>query len=215
MCLYICINSWPWDDCNADKTCCHGIWGISQIMMCWWCKVPFISVDYSACGQALQHSSSPFLGLMFEYVLHWVFLGDLNALWNWTTCVNVMLCFFTTHCSLRLIVRSELDVSTFATRRLHACHHARAPNGGRWNCGREMSGNFAQMPTSTLHLGIFYMPYSYDMGPTALLPLRRKVCWGLFCPKNPTASAGCEPTSLGTKGQHATSRVPKPLHQCK
>jgi len=52
--------------------------------------------------------------------------------------------FSTTHCSLlRLIVRSELDVPTFATRRLNACHHARAPSGGRWNCGREMSGNLA------------------------------------------------------------------------
>ena len=28
---------------------------------------------------------------------------------------------------LRLIVRSGLDVPTFATRRFHACHHARAP----------------------------------------------------------------------------------------
>jgi hypothetical protein len=36
-------------------------------------------------------------------------------------------------------VRSGLDVPTFATRRLHA----RAPSGGRWNCGREMSENFA------------------------------------------------------------------------
>ena len=54
------------------------------------------------------------------------------------------LCLFsTTHCSLlRFIVRSGLDVSTFVTRRLHACHHARAPSGGRWNCGREMSGKF-------------------------------------------------------------------------
>ena len=32
-----------------------------------------------------------------------------------------------------------------------------------------------------------------------------------FRPKNPTASAGCEPANLGTKGQHATSRPPKPL----
>ena len=32
-----------------------------------------------------------------------------------------------------------------------------------------------------------------------------------FRPKNPTASAGCEPMNLGTKGQHATSRPPKPL----
>ena len=32
---------------------------------------------------------------------------------------------------------SGLDLPTSATRRLHACHHARAPSGGRWNCGRE------------------------------------------------------------------------------
>ena len=48
-----------------------------------------------------------------------------------------------THCSLlRLIVRYGLEVPTFATRRLHACHHARAPSGGWWNCGREISGKF-------------------------------------------------------------------------
>ena len=29
--------------------------------------------------------------------------------------------------------------------------------------------------------------------------------------KNPTASAGFEPANLGTKGQHATPRPPKPL----
>ena len=40
-------------------------------------------------------------------------------------------------------VRSGLYVPTFATRRLHAYHHARAPSGGRLNCRREMSGNFA------------------------------------------------------------------------
>jgi len=45
--------------------------------------------------------------------------------------------------ALRLIVQSWLDIPTFATRHLHACHHVRAPSGGRWNCGREMSGNFA------------------------------------------------------------------------
>ena len=47
------------------------------------------------------------------------------------------------------------------------------------------------------------------MGPTALLPLRRKACWGFFRPKNPMASAGFEPANLGTKGQHATPRPPK------
>ena len=49
------------------------------------------------------------------------------------------------------------------------------------------------------------------MGPTTLLPLRRKACWGFLRPKNPTASAGFEPANLGTKGQHATPRPPKPI----
>jgi len=39
-------------------------------------------------------------------------------------------------------MRSWLGVPTSATSRLHAFHHARAPSGGRWNCGREMSGKF-------------------------------------------------------------------------
>jgi len=32
-----------------------------------------------------------------------------------------------------------------------------------------------------------------------------------FRPKNPTASAGFEPANLGTKGQHATPKPPKPI----
>ena len=58
------------------------------------------------------------------------------------------------------------------------------------------------------------MPQIYDMGPTALFPLRRKACWGFFRPKNPTASAGFEPANLGTNGQHATPRTPKPIKAC-
>jgi len=33
-----------------------------------------------------------------------------------------------------------------------------------------------QRATSTVSVGIFYMPQIYDMGQTALLPLRRKSC---------------------------------------
>ena len=74
----------------------------------------------------------------------------------YTSVVRNSLCFFTTHCSLRLTVRSELDVPTFATRRLHACHHARAPSGGRWNrVGEKYQGILPKFPTSTLHLGMF------------------------------------------------------------
>ena len=55
------------------------------------------------------------------------------------------------------------------------------------------------------------MPQIYDMGPTALLSLRRNACWGFFRPKNPTASAGFEPANLGTKGQHR-SRFQRHVH---
>jgi hypothetical protein len=57
--------------------------------------------------------------------------------------------------------------------------------------------------TSTVTVGFFYMPQSCDMGPTALLPLQMKACWGFFRPKNPTSSAGFEPANLGTRGQNA------------
>jgi hypothetical protein len=123
---------------------------------------------------------------------------------NRTSVVELLagLCLFsTTHCSLlRLIVRSSLDVPTFATRRHHACHRARAPSSGRWNCGREMSGEFC------LNADLHFTFKNYDMGPTALRPLRRKACWGISRPKNPDGLG-----RVRTKGQHATSRPPKPL----
>jgi hypothetical protein len=61
------------------------------------------------------------------------------------------------------------------------------------------------------HFWVLLHTVKHDMGQTALLPLRRKVCWGFFRPKNPTASVGFEPANLGTKSQHAISRQPKPI----
>jgi hypothetical protein len=64
--------------------------------------------------------------------------------------------------------------------------------------------------TSTLLLGSFtwrkarHGTYGFTSPPKEGL-LR------IFRPKNPTASAGFEPANLGTKGQHATSRPPKPI----
>jgi hypothetical protein len=41
------------------------------------------------------------------------------------------------------------------------------------------------LPTLRFHdiVGNFYMPQSCDMGPTALLPLRRKTRWGVLRPE--------------------------------
>ena len=72
----------------------------------------------------------------------------------------------------------RLDVPT---RFLHVRNYARYPSSERWNYGRErLSGNFAYMASLFAPLWIFYMPQIYDMGPTALLPLRRKACCGFF-----------------------------------
>jgi hypothetical protein len=68
----------------------------------------------------------------------------------------------------------RLDVPTFAARCLHVRNDARDPSSERWNYGREgLSANFAYM--ASLFIRDFYMPQIYNMGPTALLPLRRKV----------------------------------------
>jgi len=100
---------------------------------------------------AIKSSSIPYilwpLLACFLFPLHLSPLHLLRGLLNKVSLILLQSDFYfiytTTHCSLlRLIVRSGLDVPTFATRRLHACHHARAPSGGRWNCGREMSGKF-------------------------------------------------------------------------
>jgi hypothetical protein len=99
-----------------------------------------------------------------------------------------------------------LDIPTFAARCLHVFNDVRDHSSERWNYGREMSGNFAYMTSQFTPLGIFYMPQIYDMGPMALLPLRRKEFFAL---KILRTWAGFEPTNLGTKGQYATPRSPK------
>jgi len=54
---------------------------------------------------------------------------------------------------------------------------ARDPSSERWNCGRQRCP-VVILPNSDFHVnsGIFHMSQIYDMGPTALLPLRRKAC---------------------------------------
>ena len=74
-----------------------------------------------------------------------------------------------------------------------------------------MAGNFdRKLRLPPIHLRVLL--HAANMRQTALLPFRKKACWGFFFSalKNPTASAGFEPANLGTKGQHGNSRPPKP-----
>jgi hypothetical protein len=79
------------------------------------------------------------------------------------------------------------------------------PSSGRWNYGREMAEKFWGKWRLPRHFWVLLHAVQHDMGQTALLPLRRKVCWGFSRPKNPTASAGFEPANLSTK-DHSSSK---------
>ena len=78
------------------------------------------------------------------------------------------------------VLRGSLPLLSSAFRRSHFRHNTRDPSGGRWNCGREFCPVILPKWRLPRHLGIIYMTQICDMGPTALLPLRRKACWGFF-----------------------------------
>ena len=103
-----------------------------------------------------------------------------------------------------------LDVPTFAARCLYVLNYARDPSSERRKCGREKC---------PVILPKFRLPLTFrDLLHAATLrhgtdgftsPPKEGVLRIFFRPNNPTASAGFEPTNLGTKGQHATPRPPK------
>ena len=55
------------------------------------------------------------------------------------------------------------------------------------------------------------MPQICNMGQTALLPLRRKACWGFFRPKIWRLRPGLNPRSWVPEASTLTTRPPKPL----
>jgi hypothetical protein len=51
-------------------------------------------------------------------------------------------------------------------------------SSGRWNYGREMAKKFCRKWRLPRHFWVLLHAVNHDMGQTALLPLRRKACWG-------------------------------------
>ena len=92
----------------------------------------------------------------------------------------------------------------FTTRCLHVRHDVRDPSGRSGNCGaRMLSGNFAEMTTSTPFRGLLRAA-NLRHGTDGLYFLSEgRRAEDFFALKNPTASAGFEPANLGTKDQHA------------
>ena len=92
-------------------------------------------------------------------------------------------------------------------------HLPRHPSCQRWNyVGEKWPMNFAWnawLPRSIP--GSFTCRKSTTWDRRLYFPSEGRRAEDFFALKNPTASAGFEPANLGTKGQHATSRPPKPL----
>jgi len=74
-----------------------------------------------------------------------------------------------------------------------------------------LSGNFAEMTTSTPFRGSFTCRKSMTWDRQLYFPSEGRRAEDFFALKNPMASAGFEPANLGTKGQHATLRPLKPV----
>jgi len=106
-----------------------------------------------------------------------------------------------------------LDVPTFSARCLHVQRRERplAAEGGTLR-GREMFRQISsriRLPRNSRDLLRAANPRHGTDGFTS--PPKEGVLKIFSTLKNPTASAGFEPANLGTKGQHATSRPPKPI----
>jgi hypothetical protein len=82
-----------------------------------------------------------------------------------------------------------------------------AVEGG--NIRRKIHSKFGlEVSKLTLLLGLFYMPQICDIGKDGFnFPSEGRSAEDFFFLKNSTVSAGFEPSNLGTKGQHATSRL--------
>ena len=76
-----------------------------------------------------------------------------------------------------------------------------------------LSGNFAEMTTSTPFRDLLHAANLRHGTNGFTSHPKEGVLRIFFALKNPTASAGFEPANLGTKGQHATPRPPKPVYR--
>jgi hypothetical protein len=78
--------------------------------------------------------------------------------------------------------------------------------------GKKCSDKFRLEFDFHVILEIFYMRKSATWDRRLYFPSEGRRAEDFFALKYLTASAGFEPENLGTKGQHAISRPPKPIH---
>ena len=116
------------------------------------------------------------------------------------------------HCSRMLIVQTLVFSRSYLHRQVSPSETLVVKGGTTW--GREMADEFClKMPDFHLTFRDLLHAVNLRHGTNGFTSLPKEGVLKIFSPwKNPTASAWFEPVNLGTKGQHATSRPPKPLY---
>ena len=114
------------------------------------------------------------------------------------------------HCSRRLIVQTLVFSCSYLHRLVSPPEALVVKGGTTWaRNGRWILPENARLPCNIQ--GSFTCCKSTTWDKRLYFPSEGKCAEDFFALKNPMASAGFEPANLGTKGQHATSRPPKPL----
>jgi len=106
-----------------------------------------------------------------------------------------------------------LDVPTYSARCLHVQRRERPlATEGKTLRGREMFQQISSRIRLPLNSRDLLHAANMRHGTNGLTsPPKEGVLRIFFALKNPKSSAGFEPAKMGTKGQHATSRTPKPM----
>ena len=116
------------------------------------------------------------------------------------------------HCILRLIVQTLIFSRSYLHRQVSPPETLVVKGATIWaKNGRWIFPENARLPRNIQ--GSFTCRKSTTWDKWLYFPSEGRRAEDFFALKNPTASAGFEPANLGTKGQHATSRPPKPFSQ--
>ena len=114
------------------------------------------------------------------------------------------------HCSRRLIVQTLVFSLSYLHRQVSPPETLVVKGWTTWaRNGRWILPENARLPHNIQ--GSFTCRKSTTWDRWLYFPSEGKRAEDFFALKNPKPSAGFEPANLGTKGQHGTSRPPKPL----
>ena len=114
------------------------------------------------------------------------------------------------HCSRRLIVQTPVFSRSYLHRQVSPRKTLVVKGGTTWvRNGRWILPENARLPRNIQESFTCRKSTTWDK--RLYFPSEGRLAEDFFTLKNPTAWAEFEPANLGTRGQHATSRLPKPL----